>query len=93
MNTAEKINAIEQSDYSLAWDGCHKLYLLEDDERRTSAEETGYTIFPAEEIRELLSVSCGLVFVSNWGLDDDNWDHAWNIDQFDEDLLRILRVN
>lgn len=86
MTTAEKIAAIEGSELPIAWDGCHKTYFLEDDERRAQAESFGYDIYPAAKIRELISSSCGLVFVSRWGFDNDDFDHQWNIRQCTEDI-------
>lgn len=86
LTTAEKVAAIEESNYSLAWDGCHKIYLLGDQARIDDAKDTGYEIYPADEIREIITGSCGLVFVSNWGLADDDWGHAWAIDQCTQDI-------
>jgi hypothetical protein len=86
MSTRQKIAAIEASDYRLAWDGCHKIYLLGSVERVADAMATGYDTYPADEIRQIILESCGLVFVSNWGLGDGDWDHEWNIDQCTEDI-------
>lgn len=87
MTTAEKIAAIETSGLKLAWDGCHKIYFLEDEEREREAASFGYEpFFPAAELRELISSSCGLVFVSRWGFDNSDFDHRWNIDQCTEDI-------
>lgn len=86
LTTAEKIAAIEESNYSLAWDGCHKIYLLGDAERQHDALATGYRIYSASEIRQVILDSCWLLFVSNWGLADGDWDHEWNIDQGTEDI-------
>ncbi|NUS02063.1 MAG: hypothetical protein HOV97_05810 [Nonomuraea sp.] len=87
MTTAEKIKAVEESGLQLAWDGCHKIYFLEDADRAREASEFGYEpFFPASEIRELISSSCGLVFVSRWGFDNSDFDHPWNIRQGTEDI-------
>ncbi len=86
LTTRQKIEAIEESNYSLAWDGCHKIYLLGDAERQHDAIATGYDIYPASEIREIILSSCGLLFISDWGLADGVWEHEWNIDQFTEDV-------
>ena len=86
LTTAEKIAAIEASDYQLAWDGCHKIYLLGNPVRVASAVINGYETYPASEIRQIIVDSCFLVFVSNWGLDDDDWDHDWAIDQCTQDI-------
>ena len=87
MTTAEKIAAIEAAPgLLLAWDGCHKTYLLDTPEKVADAADTGYGVYPASQIREIISDSCGLVFVSNWGLIGGTWDHDWAIDQCTEDI-------
>ena len=91
LTTVEKIKAIEESDLPIAWDGCHKIYFLEDAGRRSQAESFGYEIFPATEVRELISSSCGLVFVSRWGYDNSDFEHDWNIDQCTEDIYEAAK--
>ena len=86
LTTAEKISAIEASGLQLAWDGCHKIYFLEDQGRVDEAVQFGYDLYPATELRELITSSCGLVFVSRWGHDNDDFEHAWNIDQCTEEI-------
>ena len=87
MTTREKIAAIEASGLPLAYDGCHKIYFLTDKEHEDNAAGFGYRpFFPATELRKLILSSCGLVFVSKWGLDNDDFAHPWNIEQFTEDL-------
>lgn len=85
MTTKEKISAIEASGFPLAYDGCHKIYFITDDEHAAAAAACGYEPFlPATEVRRLILDSCGLVFVSKWGLDNDDFDHPWNIEQGDD---------
>lgn len=86
MSTAQKIQAIEAAGHPLAWDGCHKIYFLQDEERLAQAREFGYEIFTAGELRDLISDSCGLVFVSRWGFNNSDFDHPWNIDQGTQDI-------
>lgn len=87
LTTAAKIAAIEASGFPLAFDGCHKIYFLEDEERRKDAAEYDYEPFlPSTELRECIARSCGLVFVSRWGFDNGDFDHPWNIPQFTEDI-------
>ena len=86
MTTAEKIHAIETSEMPLAWDGCHKIYFLQDDAREAEARNFGYTIYPSNELRELITSSCGLVFVSRWGFDNDDFDDPLNIEQCTQDI-------
>ena len=88
MTTAEKIAAIEASGFPLAFDGCHKIYFIADEERRADAARFDYEpFFESAELRDLISRSCGLVFVNKWGLDNDDFDHEWNIDQCTEDIF------
>lgn len=75
----EKLDAIEASDLMVAFDGCHKVYLVEGEGEIADASQTGYDLFPAKEIRTLVNKSCGLVFVSAWHLGD----HPWAIGQGD----------
>lgn len=88
----EKLTAVEQSGFPIAFDGCHKIYFLIDDERKADAAQTGYEpFFLSTEIRQLIRKSCGLVFVSKWGLDNGDFAHPWNIEQFDREL-NLLRA-
>lgn len=87
MTTAEKIAAIEASGFPLAFDGCHKIYFLVGEERKADAASCGYEpFFESTELRRLVLSSCGLVFVSRWGLDNDDFAHPWNIGQGTEDI-------
>lgn len=87
MTTAEKIKAIEDAGWRIAWDGCHKIYFLEDDERYADAVATEYDIYPASELRRIISNSCGLVFVSRWGMgSNEDFVHKFNIEQCTEDI-------
>lgn len=83
MNIEEKMELIEESGFPLAFDGCHKIYFLEDEGRQTQAVEFGYDIFPSSELRRIWDESCGLRFVTRWGFDNDDFEHPWNIEQFE----------
>ena len=52
-----------------AYDGCHKIYIIEDMEDVKNATEYGYKILPISEIIETYNNSCQLRFISNWKLD------------------------
>lgn len=71
----EKLDAIEASDLSIAFDGCHKVYLVDKGEE-DDARDTGYDLFDAKEIRAIVNRSCGLVFVSAWNLGKHPWEIA-----------------
>ena len=63
-----KINGHEVKAKRFAFDGCHKIYLLESKEDVKSAKETGYTMYPIKMLEETYEDSCGLRFISNWSL-------------------------
>ena len=52
-----------------AFDGCHKIYLLDDKAAADDARNTGYSILPIEELPAAYANSCSLRFISNWNLD------------------------
>lgn len=81
LSVGEKIAAIETSGLRVAWDGCHKLYLIEDETDVTTMRGNGYEdddFHQASEIRRLINESCGLVFVHAASLRND---FPWDIRQ------------
>lgn len=95
LSTADKIKAIEESGLLLVWDGCHKIYFLEDAAREAEARLMGYEeedFYPATEVRKLIGDSCGLVFVSRWGHDNSDFDHDWNIEQCCQNIYKEAEV-
>lgn len=62
-----KINGIETSAKEFAYDGCHKIYLIEDSEDFQEARMT-YQIIPISLLQRKFEDSCGLQFISNWKL-------------------------
>lgn len=92
MTVQERLIAIAKSGWPIAYDGCHKMYFLQDKEREQEAAEMGYEIYPSNWLPHLWRGSCQLKFISRWGLlsldpDKINADfrHELNIDQFEED--------
>ena len=61
-----KINGIEVTATQFAYDGCHKIYLLETEAELKEALEYGYRIRPIEELEDTFESSCGLRFISGW---------------------------
>lgn len=51
-----------------AYDGCHKIYLLERIEHKIQAVEYEYDIYPIEELEEKFMTSCPLRFINSWDL-------------------------
>lgn len=64
-----KINGKEINSKEFAYDRCHKIYLLDDEEDKTSAITSGYNILPVSELQETYKNSCELKFIYNWKLD------------------------
>ena len=62
-----KINGETISAKQFAYDGCHKIYLIEDENDYQEARH-GYDIIPITYIRHKWNESCGLQFISNWKL-------------------------
>jgi hypothetical protein len=62
-----KINGETISAKQFAYDGCHKIYLIEDEDDYQEARH-GYDIIPIAHIRHKWNESCGLQFISNWKL-------------------------
>lgn len=53
---------------AVAYDGCHKIYILEDTEDVKKALEIGYEIHNMSELIQLYNTSCELRFINNWKL-------------------------
>ena len=68
-----KVNGKTITAKRFAFDGCHKIYLLEDDDQENHAREIGYDIRPIAELKNAYDGSCGLRFISSWGLGTGNW--------------------
>lgn len=52
-----------------AYDGCHKIYILEDDADVKEAKSYGYEIKKMSELIDTWEKSCPLRFIDNWKLD------------------------
>jgi hypothetical protein len=63
-----KINGQEVVGDKFAYDGCHKIYVIESIRDREEAKDSGYDIIPISELKKKYNKSCGLQFISNWSL-------------------------
>ena len=63
------INEKEVIGETVAYDGCHKLYVCEDETDIRDAQEIGYEIHSILELPYLYGSSCSLRFINNWKLD------------------------
>lgn len=55
-----------------AYDGCHKMYVIEDEEDKKTALSYGYEeadFLPIEELQSTYHASCDLRFIHNFKLD------------------------
>lgn len=63
------VNGIPINAKEFAYDGCHKIYLIESEADKEEARELGYDFLPIEELERTFMNSCGLEFISTWSLE------------------------
>jgi hypothetical protein len=63
-----KIGRYKVNTDSFAYDGCHKIYILECEKDKEAAKELEYKILPIAELFDTYECSCSLKFISNWQL-------------------------
>lgn len=63
-----KINGKEIKAKQFAYDGCHKIYLIEDTDDLKEAKGIGYDIYDIKLLKETYDDSCSLRFIDNWKL-------------------------
>ncbi len=63
-----KINGKEIKAKQFAYDGCHKIYLIEDTDDLKEAKDIGYDIYDIKLLKETYDDSCSLRFIDNWKL-------------------------
>lgn len=61
-----KINGIEINAVVFAYDGCHKIYLLNDNESIIEAEDAGYDVYDIGNIISAFVYACPLRFINKW---------------------------
>ena len=64
-----KINGHKITGDKFAWDRCHKIYIIEDEQDEIKALDIGYNLYPIDLIQDCYENSCPLRFISNWKLD------------------------
>lgn len=50
---------------AIAYDGCHKIYVCEDEDDTKKMKEYDYNIYPMSDLRSIWEKSCSLRFVEN----------------------------
>lgn len=69
------VNDIEIIGNKFVYDGCHKIYIIEDENDLRECQELwgqlhyGKDIFDIRELERIYDNSCDLRFISNWKLD------------------------
>lgn len=64
-----KINDVDVLGNRFAFDGCHKIYIIEDNNDYNEAVSCGYNIHDINELEHIYrDETCDLVFISNWKL-------------------------
>mgnify|MGYP003292173738 CR=1 FL=1 len=76
-----KINGTEIKGNKFAYDNCHKIYIIEDNEDIEQANEYGYKIYDIKDLESAYENSCDLRFISNWKLDKSY------VEQFEENVI------
>ena len=62
----EKLTSFEADKF--AYDGCHKIYIIESEADEAEAKSYDYEIYPIEKPKSAWGNSCSLKFISNWKL-------------------------
>ena len=65
----KRINGTEIIATAFAFDGCHKIYLLNDSDAISEAEEYEYDIYDIDSLVSAFVNSCPLRFICEWGGD------------------------
>lgn len=60
-------NNIQSNGY-FAFDGCHKIYILEDSQDMYEATQLDYNILPIDKLKDTYDNACVLKFINNWKL-------------------------
>ena len=82
-----KVNGIEIIGDMFVYDGCHKIYIIEDENDLRECQEmwgqlkVGKDLFNILDLQTIYEESCGLRFISNWKLDKQY------VKQFEESVI------
>ena len=60
------INNKKVNGHKFAYDGCHKIYIIENDEDLKEAENLKYDIYDINKLKEIYNESDRLRFIYNW---------------------------
>ena len=65
---AIKVNGKLIKGLGVAYDECHKIYIIEDAKDREEAEKLGYGVYNMAALPVIWAESCTLRFIQNWKL-------------------------
>lgn len=65
------VDAREVQAESVAYDGCHKIYLIQTQADLDLLTDLGYAIHPLDRLQDIWDISCPLRFVSLADLSED----------------------
>lgn len=71
MNVLTKVEEMAPEATQFAWDGCHKIYIIENQEELVEAKNVGYEILDIKNLETAWEKSCELKFINFWNLDKD----------------------
>lgn len=54
----------------IAWDGCHKIYLITSQDQAAEAFSYGYDLLDVSEIKRVYEESCPLRFIDFWDVEN-----------------------
>ena len=64
----ELVEEFLESALCVAFDDCHKIYLLESENDLKEAQDKKWTILPIDEIEQVYNDACPLKFINTWNL-------------------------
>jgi hypothetical protein len=77
-----KINSKEITAKYFAYDGCHKIYLINNEEEMEDCLGNDYKVYPIDKLQEKFEKSCGLRFISHWNLEEEDLVKQFEIAKF-----------
>ena len=60
------VNNIKIKGMRFAYEGCHKIYVIENDKEAKEAIDIGYNLYSIHELEDVFNKSCSLKFINSW---------------------------
>lgn len=71
MITVDYEKLTEEGFYAVAYDGCHKIYLIKTDDEREQCEDFDYDVYELAILETIYRDSCPLKFINDWDLSQE----------------------